>query len=134
LEEANKTVARELIEVLNTEELNRAEQFIGPNFVEHGDTPGDQGGPELLKQQFSMVRSAFPDLHIEIEDEIARGDKVVHRYTVRGTHEGHLMGIPPTSQRIQTSSIHIVRKEGGKISEHWGSIDLGQIKRQLDAG
>jgi predicted ester cyclase len=137
LEEANKAVARKLVQVLNSEELNRAEQFIGPKFVEHGDTPGDrgeEGGPELLERQFSMVRNAFPDLHFEIEDEIAKGDKVVHRYTLHGTHEGHLMGIVPTGRRIEASSIHIIRVEGGKITEHWGRIDLGQIKRQLGAG
>jgi predicted ester cyclase len=136
LEEENKAVAREVVEALNTGDLERAKQFIGPKFVEHGETSGDrdeEGGPELFERQVSMVRKAFPNLQIEIEDEIAKGDKVVQRYTMRGKHEGYLMGKGPTGQSIETSSIHIFRVKGGKVIAHWGRIDLAQIKRQLGA-
>jgi len=76
-----------------------------------------------------MYLAAFPDLHFTFEDLIAEGDKVVVRWTSRGTQQGELMGIPPTGKQFSATGIEIYRLEGGKIVEHWLESDnLGMLQ------
>ena len=65
------------------------------------------------------LRSAFPDLHLTIEDQIAEGDRVVTRVTFRGTHQGEFNGIPPTGKPVEYSGIAIDRIADGKVVEMW---------------
>ena len=66
-----------------------------------------------------MFRSAFPDLHFTIQDQIAEGEKVVTRYTFRGTQQGELMGIPPTGKQVSIEGISIYRVADGKMQQAW---------------
>ncbi|SRR6266487_311111 len=77
------------------------------------------------------LRAGFPDLRHTIEDMIAKGDKVVIRATMHGTHGGEYLGIPPTGKRVTSESIHIVRLASGKFREHW-AIGSG-LRQQLTA-
>ena len=61
-----------------------------------------------------MFYEAFPDLRVTVEDMLAEGDKVATRWTIRGTHQGELMGIPPTGKQVEASGITIHRVSGGK--------------------
>ncbi len=78
-----------------------------------------------------MFRSAIPDLKMVVEDMIAEGDKVVLRYTLEGTHEGELFGVPPTGQRLSIKSISVERVSNGKIREHWRVTDSLDMMQQL---
>jgi predicted ester cyclase len=78
-----------------------------------------------------MLRTAFPDLRFEIEELVAEGDVVAGRLTMSGTHEGPLMGIPPTGRAVRQDHMHFVRFEGGKAVEHWGVRDELGMMRQL---
>jgi predicted ester cyclase len=78
-----------------------------------------------------MFRAAFPDLHGTIEDQIAEGDKVVSRMTYRGTHQGELMGIPPTGKQVTMSFIGIHRITAGKVAEGWVNFDALGMMQQL---
>jgi predicted ester cyclase len=78
-----------------------------------------------------MYLTAFPDLHLTIEDLIAEGDKVVDRQTARGTHQGTFMGIPPTGKQITVTAMNISRIVGGKIVEHWVELDTLGMLQQL---
>jgi len=60
-------------------------------------------------------------------------DKVVHRFTLRGTHSGSFMGIPPTGRVVTTSGIVIDRLADGKVVESWVSLDALNLMRQLGA-
>jgi predicted ester cyclase len=99
-------------------------------------------GKEVLPPQFITAnRAAFPDLRLTIEDQIAEGDKVVTRFTARGTHRGKLPGIAPTGKQVTTTAIIINRYTGGKIAESWINGDilgllqqLGVIPRMAQAG
>jgi predicted ester cyclase len=76
------------------------------------------------------VRNAFPDLHFEIEEVVGEGDMVAGRLTVSGTHEGSLMGEPPTGRSVRNSHMHFVRFRDGKAVEHWGvREDLGMMRQ-----
>ena len=76
-------------------------------------------------------RTAFPDAQYTIEDQIAEGDTVMTRWSGRGTHQGPLMGIPPTGKQSTVTGMSIGRSEGGKIVEVWTEFDLLGVLQQL---
>lgn len=89
-------------------------------------------GVEAQKVVFRILLSAFPDLHIETEDRLVDGDKVVYRNVVTGTHRGTYMGVEPTGKKITYNEIFIVRlDESGRIAQTWGVVDTAAQMRQL---
>src|SRR5258708_38594660 len=88
-------------------------------------------GKEAFKQFLSMYLTAFPDLHFTIEDIIAEGDTVVVRFTFRGTHQGDLMGIPPTGKQVVVTGIDIICAANGKVVEEWVNRDELSLLQQL---
>ena len=131
MSEENKAIAcRQFEEGWNQGNLDVANEIMDASSVAHGLGVEMPPGPEGFKQFVSIYRSAFPDVHFTIEDMSAEGDKVVTRWTARGTHEGELMGIPATGKRTTTAGINIVRFEGGKAVEEWSSWDaLGWLQQ-----
>jgi steroid delta-isomerase-like uncharacterized protein len=132
--EENKALVLSLYErVINTGELDRAHELLAPDFAEHEEVPvpAHLTGVEAFEEFFSMIRSAFPDLRMDVLETIAEGDRVVARVSVRGTHRGEFAGVAPTDNRIEVSAIDVFRLEGGKIAEHWGRMDEMGMMRQL---
>ena len=78
-----------------------------------------------------MLLTAFPDLHLTIEDLIAEGDKVVWRLNSKGTHKGPFMGIPATGKTASITGIVIFRLENSRIMEGWVNIDTLGLLQQL---
>jgi steroid delta-isomerase-like uncharacterized protein len=132
--EENKALARRVLdEMFNKGNLDVADELLAPDYVDHDPAmPEDIHGPEGFKQYVSGYRSAFSDLHLEFEDQIAEGDKVVTRWTGTGTHDGELSGIPPTGKRVTLPGMEIVRISGGKLVEGWEGYDTMNLMRQLD--
>lgn len=88
-------------------------------------------GPEGARQLVGLYRTAFPDLRFTIDDEIVEGDKIVQLWTARGTHNGSLMGIPPTGKPAVITGITVVRVANGKITEDWANFDTLGMLQQL---
>ncbi len=133
-EENKVLLQRGYEQIFNQGNLDQIEEFVSTDLVDHeAPPPGMEGleGIEVLRQFVRVFRDAFPDLQFTAEDMIAEGDKVAARYTMRGTHQGELMGIPPTGNRIEVTGIDIVRFEGGKMVEHWGNSDELGMMQQL---
>jgi steroid delta-isomerase-like uncharacterized protein len=120
-------------EVVNPGDLDRVDEFCTEDFVDHEEFPGISNDREGVKQFFRMMREAFPDLRVEVQDTIAEGDKVVGRIRMTGTHRGEFMGVPPTGKRIDVEGIDIVRVVGDQASEHWGVTDAMAMMQQLGA-
>ena len=133
--EENKALFRRFMdELANKGNLGIVDELVAPDFVEHEPLPPDApGGREAPRWLFAMMRDAFPDLHITLDDELAEGDRVVARLTVRGTQRGEIMGIPPTGNSIAYTAIDIVRVADGKLVEHWGVSDQLSFLQQLGA-
>jgi steroid delta-isomerase-like uncharacterized protein len=124
--EDNKALARRAIEeIMNQRNLADFEELHAPDYVCHILSRTIQG-PEPVKQILSMVLTAFPDLHYTFEDVFGEGDRVVVRYTSRGTHKGDLMGIAPTGKQVTITGTSIMRIANGKILEEWINSDLMQ--------
>ncbi len=95
----------------------RFSQLFAPGYVEHGPR-SDITAEELVKLMPTMT-TAFPDLVYKVEDIIAEGDKVVARYTARGTHLGRLHDVPPSGKEIEINGIYMGRILDGRIAEGW---------------
>jgi steroid delta-isomerase-like uncharacterized protein len=127
--EENKAIFRRIVEEgFNKGNLAIVDELVATDHVNHTD---NVHGPEEYKQFITMYRTAFPDLHMTVEDQIAEGDKVVNRWTSRGTHKGDLMGIPPTGKQITVMGMYVARITGGKIMEEWGNFDALGMMQQL---
>ena len=72
-----------------------------------------------MKQYVAAYRFAFPDARFAVEDQIAEADKVVSRWTVRGTHRGEFLGISPTGEEVTIPSIEFDCVVGDKIEKAW---------------
>jgi predicted ester cyclase len=131
--EDNKAVFRGWCEVISQNRLDRVEEIIASDEVDHALPAGVPAGLEGVKQIFTLLHTAFPDLQIEIEDLIAEGDQVVGRVTARGTHQGEFMGIAPTGKPVSFNAIDVVRIAGGKIVERWSQADNLALLQQLGA-
>lgn len=118
-------------EVLVGGNLDLIDEFTHEDFVEHEEMPGLPSGREAPRVFTKMVRDAFPDISVTVEDIIAEGDKVVSRVRISGTHQGEFMGIPPTGRKIDVQTIDIVAFEDGKAKEHWGVTDRMAMMQQL---
>jgi predicted ester cyclase len=132
----NKAILQRVYDIINSGDLSRAEEVIPPDSIEHEEVPGlppGTPGLEVFRHFVTTFRAAFPDLRITAEDVIAEGDKVVARFTMRGTHRGEFMGIGPTGESISVTGIDIVRVVGGKAVEHWGQTDALGLLQQLGA-
>ena len=134
MSEENKALARRLIEkVYNDGNLEVIDENVAEDYVHHDPTmPEQEGhGPEHLKEFTRMYRSAFPDLHVQIEDQVAEEDRVVVRWVASGTHEGDLMGVDPTGNPVTMAGMTIYRMDEGKIAETWDNYDAMGMMQQL---
>ena len=132
--EANKAVVRRFNDLTQQffrgGDINGLDEVCAPDFLHHGPgmMPPDLPG---LKQMAPSFRAAFPDIELVTEVLVAEGDLVVDLVTVRGTHLGDFMGIPPTSNRIEMQEIHIARVVDGKIAERWTQFDIFGLLQQI---
>jgi steroid delta-isomerase-like uncharacterized protein len=133
MSEQTKTIARKVFEDVQSQgNLALVDEIVANDFVGH-TPPADIHGPEGAKQYDAMLREAFPDMQITVEDQIAEGDEVATRWTCRGTHEGEFQGLPPTGKRVTMSGLTVFRIANGKIVEGWSRPDLLGLLQQLGA-
>ena len=149
--DGNKALFRRTYEeLLNGGDLSVAEELVALDFINHEAPSGRDRGPESMRGLATMLRSAFPDLHFEIEELIAEGDIVAGRLTMSGTHEGPLMGTPPY-RALGASGPHALRALQGRqgyrtlggegrprhdeaVGPHARTGTFGGSKSHLDAG
>lgn len=132
MSEQNKALVRRLIEeVWSRGNFAVVGKLVACDYVGHSDT--ETHGTEGYKQFFIALRGAFPDLRVEIEDQIAEGDRVLARWTARGTHEGELWGIPPTARRGLVTGISLFRVADRQVAECWTEANYLGLIRQLGA-
>ena len=133
MSEQNKATAKRFYDAWTSGELDAFDEIIAPNYQDH-DTQNPNAstpGPAGAKRTAEMYRSAFPDSHFEIEQQLADGDYVTTRWTANGTQDGELMGMPASGKQVAVSGITIDRFENGKIVEGWTNWDTLGMMQQL---
>jgi steroid delta-isomerase-like uncharacterized protein len=127
-----EATARRFYELVSSGDLDAFGAALSDDFVEHEETPGLAPTKEGVLQFFAMYLAAFPDMRMEPQDILIRGDKVTVRARATGTHEGELMGMPATGKRIDVQLIDILRfGDDGLAHEHWGVFDVFGMMQQL---
>ena len=135
MSEGNKALARRVADdIVNPGNVDAVDEIYAPDYVLHDPSmPEDVHGVEGIREFYETVFNAFPDTELSIEELIAEGDKVVTRWTSRGTHQGEFMGLPPSGKRVEVAGVTISRIEGGKIVEDWEFTDALGMMQQLGA-
>ncbi len=134
--EENKTVIRRLTnEALNQGNMDVLDHVLADTFTYHDPANPEVTSRDDYKQFVTALRTAFPDIHFTIEDEVADGDQLAVRWTMRGTHRGDLVmpagPIPPTGKQVQVSGITLIRFTEGKVVEEWQNADNLGFLQQL---
>jgi steroid delta-isomerase-like uncharacterized protein len=133
---SHKALVRRLHEIWNTGDAAAIEEVYAADFVAHfppsTELP-ERRGLESVRQGITRIRTAFPDWHEEITDLIEEGDKVVSRFTSRGTHRGTFWGVPPTGRRVTVEEISIFRIARGRVVEQWCLVDELARMQQIGA-
>ncbi len=131
--EENKALVRCWVEAWNTGNIDAVGGFVTVDYVRHDPNSPEVRGPEAEQRLVEMYRAAFPDLRFTVEHLVAEGDSVAARLTVRGTHRGELLGIPPTGNQVTLAVMELYRLADGKIAEQWVTMDALGLLQQLGA-
>ena len=128
----NAELSRRIFDdVWNRKNLNAVDEIISADYVHHDANSPAATGIDGYKQFVTYYMSAFPDAQFTIHDAFTDGENEVTRWTVTGTHEGELAGIPRTGRRFSVTGISIGRIKNGKITESWNSWDALGMMQQL---
>lgn len=126
------TMLRLYEDVMNKGDMGAIDEILADDFVEHEELPpGMPTGKEAPRALTSMMRGAFPDFHVTVEEMLQDGDKVITRARFSGTHKGEFMGMPPTNNRFDIPLIDIVEFRDDKAIAHWGVMDTARMMEQL---
>jgi len=112
-------------------DMNVIDDNLTDDFQEHEAVPGARPGREGVKDIATMMRTAFPDLRITIDDAFGVGDQVCARSTWTGTNSGSFMGMAATGKSATWEAIDIIHVRGGRIDQHWGQLDIMGMFTQL---
>lgn len=128
----NKDLGFRIIsDFINKNDPVAADDMFAEDFVNHSPSLGVSPDREGLKQMIGLLHTAFPDYHMNVEDLIAEGDKLVLRVSASGTHTGSLLGFEPTGKSINTIMISILRIQDLKVKERWNVTNELDFMRQL---
>jgi predicted ester cyclase len=123
--EKNKVLARRFLEtVWKHGDLDAIDEMLAPDFVDHSLLPGQGSSREEYKRSAAEFYGAFSIAEFTIEDQIVEGDKVVTKFSTRCIHRGAILGVPPSGEVGEYSSIKIHRIGGGRITDEWSEGNL----------
>jgi predicted ester cyclase len=100
-------------------------------FEEHLARDFQPGGRDGFKAVILGFRAAFPDLVLEVHEMFGAADRVVTRFTIRGTHQGEFMGVAPTGRTVAFDGIAIDVMRDGKRTDGWAQLDRLALLQQL---
>lgn len=128
----NRSVVRRLYkQVWNEGNLAAADEIFTPDHASHDPFFARVPGPEGAKRLVRMFRAAFPGARISTEQQVAEGDRVTTRWTVRSARADGFPDLVPTGAREMVAGISIHRITDGKIAESWDSWDTLGVTEQL---
>jgi steroid delta-isomerase-like uncharacterized protein len=123
-------LAHTFAEALNTKNLALFDILIAESYVNHN--PFVEDGRQAVKTFFSGFLAAFPDMKVTTHEAMASGDRVIGRFTYRGTHSGEaFMGVTATGKPVEMRSIDIWRTKNGQFVEHWDEFNIMEFFQQL---
>ena len=131
---SNKALLQEWFDrVWNGRDASTVNRLLAVNSTSHGlgSEGGDTQGPAGFDPVYKSFLGAMNDLHITVEDLIEEGDRVVARWTLRGTLTGDTLGVPATGKSVTMAGVSIARFANGQVIESWNVFDTLHMHRQL---
>jgi steroid delta-isomerase-like uncharacterized protein len=130
-----QVVKRWFDEVWNKGRMEAIDELFAADGIAHGlgEAGKDVRGAEGFKPFVQRIRSAFPDIHITVDDTISEGDKIAARFSATMTHTGDDLGFPATGKRVTVSGMSFTRIRNGQIVEGWNNWDIYGMMQQLEA-
>jgi serine phosphatase RsbU (regulator of sigma subunit)/predicted ester cyclase len=130
-EERNMALVRRFMEAQAKGDLDTLDELLAPDFVDHSSFAGQEPGREGYMQQVAEQIAALSEVRCIIEDQLAKGEKVVTRITWRSIHDrGEYFGLMPRDKEVEVTSMTMHRIVRGKITEEWsegsGSAEVAQ--------
>ncbi|MFE4663542.1 ester cyclase [Streptomyces sp. NPDC056716] len=137
---SHRTADRSAVDLLraaftafNREDLDACVQLLTEDFaINIAGMPFQMRGRDAWRGNATVLRTAFPDFEVRIDDAFGSGDRVAVRLTMRGTHRGEFRGLPATGRRVRFSSLELYRVTDGLLAEEWIGWDMETLMRQLD--
>src|SRR3954454_22992630 len=131
-EERNLAAVADVLQYWNAHDIEGIvafydEEIVWRNMALEETYEGKAGVREFL----SRLMVALPDLTFSVEHKIARGDNVSEQWTVRGTHLGTFMGVPPTGRPIEIKALSMVLMRDGKFLRDEFYWDSRQVMHQM---
>ena len=132
---SHEATLRRMYDLINAGDIDAVSRIMADDFLENEEIPGIPPTKDGVTDFFRMMRRAFPDLTMTVEDVVDGGDKLVARARLTGTHEGEFMGMSATGRAVNVQLIDIMRfAADGLVHEHWGITDQMAMMEQLGAG
>jgi steroid delta-isomerase-like uncharacterized protein len=131
-EQRRKDLARSYYyDIWDVGDVHAVDRLFAPGFVNHLPLPGQDPGVEGVKQFVRRFHAAFPDGSVSVDLQFCEQDRVVTRYSFRGTHRDTFLGIPATGRPVQLTGIGIMRIDGDRVTEAWDYWDTASLIFQL---
>ncbi len=131
--ERRKDVYRRVVAAVSDGNPGALDALLAADLVDHNPIPGQPSGRAGFVAWMADARAAFPDLDGTVEAVVGEGDLLAGRVTWRGTHRGTFVGVRPTGRPVEIPAFHLVRFEGNRIAEWWGTADLLGVLMGLGA-
>ncbi|RYG66534.1 ester cyclase [bacterium] len=133
--ENTQVVRRWFEEVWNQGNLDAIDELFAADGIARGlgEAGRDVIGPDAFKPFVQRLRSAFPDLHITVDETIEQGDRVAARFSAVMTHTGDALGFPATGRQVQVQGITFSQITNGQIVDGWNNWDIYGMMLQLGA-
>jgi len=127
----NMALVRRFMEAQANANLDTLDELLAPDFVDHSSFANQEHGREGYKQQVAEQLAALSEVRCIIEDQLAKGEKVMTRITWRSIHDrGEYFGLMPRGAEVEVTAMTMHRIVGGKITEEWsegsGSAEVAQ--------
>jgi steroid delta-isomerase-like uncharacterized protein len=129
--DTGRRLAAAYLKMLNEHDPALVDAFVARDYRNHNAFVDD--GREANRKFWTGFFSAFPDLTATMEDLVVAGDRVVGRFTYRGTQRGEFMGLPATGRKIEMRSIDIWRVADDMFVEHWDELNTMEVFQQIGA-
>jgi predicted ester cyclase len=129
-DDQNKAAVRACFENASRGYFDALDDILTTDYILH---PEEVRGARGLEEMVQGYRDALSGLRVTINQQFSDGDYVATRYTITGTHDGDLMGAPPSGKDVSFTGITISRCEGGRIAEEWELTDVAGLLGQIGA-
>lgn len=128
-----EALIHQLLDLIDERKLDAAFQLYAEDYIYHGPGGQELRGRDGIRGLWDVYLTGFPDLSSTVEDMISQGDKLVLRWTIRGTHTGEFLGVPASNRKITLPITEIFRIADGQFVEAWDQYDRMTVMQQIGA-